>query len=328
MLNFKRNLLLYILISILVSYFFASETFCQDKYPSRAIELVVPFAPGGTADVAARTYSDILSKNLKVTVNVVNRAGGTGIQGTTYVIRSKKDGYTLLGSTDTPLMIMPVINKEVTYDPLKDVIPIAHLGYAPGLIAVKSDSPFQTLGQLVQYARENPGKLKNSSAGIGTEAFFNLQILCSKEKIKIPTIPFKSGGEAVVSLLGGHTDLTSSSLASLKPQLKAGTIKGLVIFTKKRHPEFPEIPTALELGYPEIILNVWAGLFAPSGVPKEVLDVLIPAVEKTFKDPEVIQRATNAGLIVEFLGPEETRKLLETGYNIVKKIAPESGLVK
>lgn len=318
-----------LILFILGIYFiFASFSYAQDKYPSRAIELVVPFSPGGTADVAARTYSDVLGKNLKVTVNVVNRAGGTGIQGTTYVIRSKKDGYTLLGTTDTPLMIMPVINKEVTYDPLKDVIPIGHLGYAPGLIAVKSDSPFKTLRELVEYARQNPGKLKNSSAGIGTESFFNLQILCSKEKIKIPTIPFKSGGEAMVSLLGGHTDLTSSSLASLKPQLKAGTIRGLAIFTKTRHPEFSNIPTAHELGYPEIILNVWSAVFAPAGVPNDVLDVLVPTVEKTFKDPEVIQRATNAGLIVEYLGPEETRKLLETGFNIVKKLAPEAGLIK
>ncbi len=324
----KKKQIFILILSLFLFVISINLVYSQEKYPSRPIELVVPFAPGGTADVAARTYSDVLSKNLKVTVNVVNRAGGTGIQGVTYVVRSKKDGYTILGTTDTPLMIMPVINKEVTYDPLKDVIPIAHLGYAPGIIAVKSDSPFKTLSQLVEYARQNPGKLKNSSAGIGTESFFNLQILCSKEKIKIPTIPFKSGGEAVVSLLGGHTDLTSSSLASLKPQLKAGTIRGLAIFTKKRHPEFPDIPTAQELGYPEIILNVWSGVFAPAGVPKEVLDVLITAVEKTFKDPEVIQRATNAGLIVEYLGPEETRKLLETGINIVKKLAPESGLVK
>jgi len=300
----------------------------QDKYPSRAIELVVPFGTGGTADITTRTYSDNLAKLLKVPITVVNRAGGTGIQGTTYVIKSKKDGYTLLGSTDTPLMVMPVISKEVTFDPLKDVIPIGHIGYAPAVFAVKSDSQFKTLGELVEYARKNPGKLKNASSGIGTESFFNLQLLCHKENIKIATIPFKSGGETMVSLLGGHTDLSSSSLTSLGSQLKAGTLRGLAVCSKKRHADFPNIPTTAELGYPDINLAVWIALFAPSGVPKEVVDALVPAVEKSFNDPEVVQRAAKVGLVVEYMGPEETRKLLESGIGIIKKLAPEAGLIK
>ena len=312
----------------LVFFVFFAGAQAQDKYPSRAIELVVPFDTGGSADVTARTYSDNLAKLLNVPVTVVNRAGGTGIQGTTYVIKSKKDGYTLLASTDTPLMVMPVISKEVTYDPLKDVIPIGHIGYAPAVIAVRNDSPFKTLAELVEFARKNPGKLKNSSSGIGTESFFNLQLLCQKEKIKIVTIPFKSGGEVMVSLLGGHTDMSSSSLASLGPQLKAGTLRGLAVCTKKRHLDFPNIPTTAELGNPDVNLNVWMALFAPAGVPKQVIDVLTPAVEKTFKDSEVVQRAVNAGLIVEYLGPEETRKLLESGIQIIKKLAPEAGLIK
>lgn len=300
----------------------------QEAYPSRQIEMVVPFGPGGTADIAARAYSDTLSKILKVPITVVNRAGGTGIQGTAYVIKGKKDGYTLLAATDTPLMVMPVISKEVTYDSLKDVIPLGHLGYAPAVFAVKSDSPFKTLAELVDYARKNPGKLKNASSGIGTESFFNLQLLCHKENIKITTIPFKSGGETMVSLLGGHTDLSSSSLASLGPQLKAGTLRGLAISTQKRQPDFPNIPTTAEVGYPEINLNVWLALYAPTGVPKQVVDVLIPAVEKAFKDPDVVQRAGNAGLVVEYFGPAETRKLLESGLAIIKRIAPEADLIK
>ena len=323
----KRFRSLGLVIGLVVMGFFTGVQ-AEDKYPSRAIELVVPFGTGGTADVTARTYSENLAKLLKVPINVVNRAGGTGIQGTAYVIKSKKDGYTLLGSTDTPLMVMPVISKEVTFDPLKDVIPIGHIGYAPAVFAVKSDSPFKTLAEMVEYARKNPGKLKNASSGIGTESFFNLQLLCSKENIKIATIPFKSGGETLVSLLGGHTDMSSSSLTSLGSQLKAGTLRGLAVCSKKRHPDFPNIPTTSELGYPDINLAVWMAVYAPAGVPQQVVDVLVPAVEKTFRDPEVVQRAANAGLVVEYLGPEETRKLLESGLGIIKKLAPEAGLIK
>jgi len=132
----------------------------------------------------------------------------------------------------------------------------------------------------------------------------------------------------MVSVLGGHTDLSSSSLPSLAPQIKAGTLRGLAISTKKRHPDYPNIPTTAEMGYPDVNLAVWMALFAPAGVPKQVIDVLVPAVEKTFKDPEVVQRAVNAGLVVEYLGPEETRKLLESGIQIIKKLAPEADLIK
>ena len=231
----KMNRLISVgLVFGLVSGIFLAGALAEDKYPSRAIELVVPFGPGGTADVAARAYSENLAQLLKVPVTVVNRAGGTGVHGTTYVIKSKKDGYSLLAATDTPLIVMPVISKEVTYDPLKDVIPIGHFGYAPSVFAVKSDSPFKTLAELVEYARKNPGKLKNATSGLGTESFFNLQLLCHKENIKIPSIPFQSGGETLASLLGGHTDMSSSTLASLGPQLKAGTLRGLAICSKNR----------------------------------------------------------------------------------------------
>ena len=317
-----------ILISALFLVFAATAP-AQEKYPARAIELVVPFAPGGTADVGVRSYSDNLSKLLGVPVNVVNRAGGTGIQGTTYVAKGKKDGYTILATTDTPLLVMPVISsKEVTYDPLKDFIPIGYFGYAPSIFAVRSDSPFKTLADLVDYARKNPGKLKNASTGLGAEARFNLDLLCHKENIKIPSIPFESGGQAVTALLGGHTDMSSNSLASLSPHLKAGKIRGLAISMKTRHPEFPNIPTTGELKYPDVNFVVWLAVFAPTGVPKQVVDTLIPAVEKAFKAPEVIQRGSNAGLIIDYLGPDEAKKLMETGIQLVKQVAAEAGLIK
>ena len=282
---------------------------------------MVPFNPGGTSDLAARGYADILAGLLKVPVTVVNRAGGTGIQGTTYVIRGKKDGYTLLATTDTPLILMPVISKEVTYDPLNDVIPLGYFGYAPSVFAVRSDSPIKTLADLIDYARKNPGKLKNASAGVGTESHFNLELLVREEHLKIGSVPFASGGEAVVALLGGHTDMSSNSVASLGPQLKAGTLRGLAISSKKRHPDFPHIPTTAEAGHPELNFEVWLALFAPKGVPQQVIDVLVPAVEKAFKSPEARQRAMNAGLVVEYLGPQETRKLLESGTAAVRRVA-------
>ncbi len=315
-------------IGSLILFAWFGNTQAAGTYPTRAIELVVPFNPGGSADVAARAYSDILARYLKVPLTVVNRAGGTGIQGTTYVIKSKKDGYTLLGSTDTPLMVMPVISKEVSYDPLKDVVPIAYFGYAPSVFAVRADSPFKTFPELIDYVRKNPGKVKNASSGPGAESQFNLQLLCQKENLKIGSVPFKSGGEAVVALLGGHTDMSSNTVASLGSHLKAGTIRGLAISSKKRHPDFPGIPTTAELGHPELNFEVWMALFAPAGVPREVIDVLVLAAEKAFKDPEARQRGMNAGIVVDYMGPEETAKLLESGLATIRKVAKAAEMAK
>jgi tripartite-type tricarboxylate transporter receptor subunit TctC len=316
------------LMSGIIFFMFYGSCLAQQKYPSRPIEMVVPFAPGGSADVAARAYTDDLSKALKVSILIVNRAGGTGIQGVTYVVKGKKDGYTLLGTTGTPLIIMPNISREVTYDPLKDLIPIGRLGSAPSVFAVRSDSPFKTLKELIEYARQNPGKLKNGAGGVGTESNFNLAILCSKEKINITSIPFQSGGEAVPALLGGHVDMSSNTLASLGPQVKAGKLRGLAIGSKMRHPDFPDVPTVAEVGHPEANFAVWFAMYAPTGAPQQVVDVLVPAVQKVFESPEVIQRCAKLGIEHDYMGPADTRKLIEMQLRTVERVAKEAGMQK
>lgn len=300
----------------------------QAKYPNRPIELVIPMAPGGSADITARLYTEELSKELKVPVNVVNRAGGAGIQGSAYVARAKKDGYTLLQGSATYLVIMPIISNEATYDPLKDFTPLGYFISVPSIFDVRSDSPFKTLNDLVDYARKNPGKLKNGAGGLGTVSYFNLEILCAKNNINITTIPFKSGGEALPALLGGHVDMISGTLSSEAPQIKAGKLRGLAITSKTRHPDFPEIPTTAELGYPYVNLSTWQGVFAPAGVPPSVVNTLVPALEKIFKNPEIRQRAVKAGYEPDWKGPEEFRKFVESEIRAVEKIAKDINMSK
>lgn len=305
---------------------FSGNGLAEEKYPSRTIELVAPTNPGGSSDVAARVYSDDLSRVLKVPVNVTNRAGNSGVTGTVHVINAKKDGYTLLAAASSALIIAPAIDKEISLDPLNDLAPIGLFVDIPSIFAVRSDSPFKTLNELIEYGRKNPGKLKNAAGGVGTESYFNLELLCAKSKIKIVSVPFHGGGEAMPALLGGHVDMSSNTLSVLGPQIKAGKIRGLAITSKKRHPDFPNIPTTAELGYPDVSFVAWFGLFTPSGMPKPIMDVLIPAAEKVFKNPEVVQRAARAGLTANYKGPEELRKLLEAQIPIVKKVAQDANL--
>jgi tripartite-type tricarboxylate transporter receptor subunit TctC len=301
----------------------------QEKYPNRPIELVVPFGPGGVADVVARIYSEDLSRVLNVPITVVNRAGGAGIQGTIYVIRARKDGYTLLATPRTPIILPPVITpNEAPYNPLKDLINLGQFGSVPHIFGVKSDSPYQKLEDLIEHARKNPGKLKNSSVGMVEEGVLNLEILCARNKIKIPSIPFKSGAESMTALLGGHVDMTSSTLTIQGPQIKAGKTRGLTITSKTRHPDFPDIPTTAELGYPEVNIVTWFSAFAPAGVPQPILNVLIPAFEKVIKNPEVTQRLTKASLMVEYKDPVELQKIIESDLRIVEKVAQDANLIK
>jgi tripartite-type tricarboxylate transporter receptor subunit TctC len=301
----------------------------QDQYPSRNIELVIPMGPGGTTDLLARIYADQLGKDLNTSITAVNRAGGTGIQGTTFVTRAKKDGYTLMIGSGAWLSYQPVVNKkEVPYDPLKDVIPLGFVASVPQVIAVSSDSPFKTLDELVEYARKNPGKLKNTVGGLLTESHFSIELLNYHKNIKITTVPFKSGAESMAALLGGHVDMASNTLPSLGPQIKAGKFRALSISAKTRHPDFPNIPTTAELGYPYVNLVPWWGLYAPAGVPQPVLNVLVTAVEKAFKNPEVAQRVTRLGFTAEYKGPEELRKYLEEETKTVRQIAEAAGLIE
>ena len=319
---------IFALICSFVLLYFSGVCQAQEKYPNRPIELVIPFGPGGGSDLSVRIYSEELARTIKVPITVVNRPGGSGIQGTSYVTRAKKDGYTLLATPGNTIVIMPIISNEVTYDPLMDLIPLGYFGSVPPVFSVKSDSPFKSFEELIEYARKNPGKLKNALGGLGTQSYFNQVILCAKNDIKITAVPFKSGAESVVALMGGHTDMSTNNLVTQGAQIKAGKIRGLAITSKTRDPNFPDIPTTAELGYPYVNFSEWFGVFAPAGVPQSVLDVLIPAIEKAFKNPEVVDRATKANLIVEYMGPREFRSFIESEFSILKKIAKDIGLSK
>jgi tripartite-type tricarboxylate transporter receptor subunit TctC len=322
----KRMISLAIEISLL--FFLGGGVFGQDKYPSRPIELVVAFGPGGSVDLSARMYGEELSKALKVPVTVVNRAGGTGIQGTSYVARSRKDGYTLLQGATQSIVLLPIISNEVNYDPQKDFIPLAHFASVPSVLVVRNESPFKTLDDVIDYARKNPGKLNNGGTGFGSESQFNLDILCIRNKIQINSIPFKGGGEVLSTIVGGHVDLSFLALPTMGPQIKAGKLRGLAVTSKTRHPDFPQILTTAELGHPYVDFSIGIGVFAPAGVPKSVLNVLVPTLENIFKNPEIVQRATNAGFSVAYMGPQEFQTFIDSRRQVYEKVAHEVGLAK
>ena len=303
-----------------------SESFAQKKeYPEKAIKLVVGTEPGGISDLGARALSDKFAEKLGVPVMIFNKPGGGGVDALVDVVNAKPDGYTLVTMTDGGV-IGQVISPNIPYDCSRDFIPIGTFGLTPTLIAVNSNSSFNTIEELLDYAKRNPKKLKCGTPGSNSFSHFNFELFKSYEKVDITGVPFKASPQAVTALLGNHVDLISSTLPPINGQLKAGRFRGLATTNKIK--EFPNIPTFSEKGLTRELMGSWTGILAPTKIPQNVHKKLVEAFEKTVKDQEVIQKLEMVGFASYVIGPDAFAQLIKRKFEnfseLVKKIGPES----
>ncbi len=267
----SRGLLLVIIILGLTGW---NQLAHSQDYPTRPITLLINMAPGASVDALARVIADQLSKTLGQEVTPVNRPGGGGSLAAGVLASSKGDGYTLMVGVSSSLTNAPHI-ESVPYDPLKDVIPIIQTAYLYNLIGVSSDSPLNSIKDLIDFARKNPGKVTCSHPGIGTSAHLAVEYLNTKEKGAVITaVPFPGSTQAAVALLGGHVMATSNSPGTSFPHVKAGKIKMLVSTAEKRKKEYPNIPTLIEAGYPDGVFSELVLVAAPKGTPVQLIDRL------------------------------------------------------
>lgn len=304
-----------------------SQAQTQTDYPRRQVELVVPFPPGGPNDTAARIIQPQLSTNLGVPVVIVTKPGGGGALGADYTAKAKPDGYILFYTTNTTLTILSAMQTDVSHR-LADFITVGSTMADFGSITTRASDPWKTLEQIVDYAKKNPGKLSYGSAGVGTLSSFAMEIFKMSYGLDIAHVPFQGTGPVKNAILGGHVQLASSGFSSLGPLIKSGDLTALVSTSPKRLPEFPNVPTMAEKGFPEATLNLWMLLAAPAKTPPAVIDRLSRALEKTMKDPAVVTAVEKAGMSVDYQGPEETRKMTEKEHEVVAKVAQKLGLGK
>lgn len=325
--HWNKCVVLFLILSISFALC-AQMLYAQEKYPARNIELIIPWGPGGIADVVARIFADELSKVLKVTVSPINKPGATGTIGAALVADAKKDGYTLLSNTGSGMTIIYSTLPDVPYDIFKDFTPISTMAISPSIIAVKADSPLKSLEDLINEAKKNPEKLTYGTAGIGSDNHFNSEHLQIITKIKCTHIPFKSGAEALTATLGGHTDFIVSTVGSTISQLKAGRIRGLVISGNKRVRAFSDLPTLAEKGYPQHFFSLWVGLFAPAGIPRSVMDTIVAATEKIIKSGEFNSKVEKMGSEALYMSPVDFRDFLEKERKTAKTLAEQIGLLQ
>jgi len=284
--------------AFVLAMFCAAPAFAQ-SYPNRDITFIVPYAPGGSTDPISRQFAGQLAKELNVTVNVENKPGGSATIGTGQVIRSKPDGYTIGLTSNSVLAYQPLVNKTLTWKSPEDYQSIVSLVDLPAIITVKADSPYKTFEDLLNAARKNPGKVRVAVSGYRTAPDLVIQELNKVAKIRLATVPFTGGGaEALVALLGGRVEAVSGYAPTVRAHVAAGTVRVLASFSKEKYAIFPDAESVVQAGY-NVTLPADYSIVGPKGMPKEVLDKLLPAALKVANSKEFAEFASKMGLVLD-----------------------------
>jgi tripartite-type tricarboxylate transporter receptor subunit TctC len=279
------------------------RAFAADAYPTRTITILTPFAAGSVTDAAARVVAQALTETLGQSVVVENRPGAGGMLSASAVARAKPDGYTLLLTTNSTHSAANGLYKNVPYDPIKDFTPIARIGSFASYIGVTPDKPYQSIKDLVAYAKANPGKL---SYGVGNSTTqIVMEALKKRTGVDIVKVPYRSNPMVMTDLLGGTIQIMVADFNTGIPQLKAGKVNALAVLTRDRNAALPNVPTLSETVMPGYHILAWAGMFGPAGMPPEAVKVLADATQKALENPAVRARFAASGTDLYWTGPKE-----------------------
>jgi tripartite-type tricarboxylate transporter receptor subunit TctC len=296
----------------------------QADFPSKPVSIVVPGAPGGGGDFTARLLADELGTLLGGTVIVENRAGAAGNIAATHVARAPADGHTLLLAYSGTHVGNPAMFANLQWDPIKSFTPVAMLVTSPQVIVVSKSLPVNTLGELVAYARQNPGKLNYATSGPGTVQHIGTELFAAKTGTRLVHVPYKGAGAALTDVLSGQVQMMITTPPAVVSHIKAGGLKALAIASKQRHPMLPDVPTTAEAGVREVEVDAWFALFAPAGTPAPVVQKLSAAVQKVVTGNRFRQRAEESGTYASYMAPAQldafTRAELTTWSDIIKKL--------
>ncbi len=294
-------------------------------YPSHTVRIIVPFAPGGLVDTGARLIQPYLEKALGQTVIVDNRPTGSGIVGTDAVAKAPPDGYMLLmvASSHT---VAPATNSKLPYDTEHDLAPIAIVGKNPLLFVVNSKVPAKTLGEFVVLAKASPGKFNYATPGAASQAHLVTELFDQRAGIKMQHIPYRGGAPAIQSTVAGETQFAViSPLASL-PHIEAGTLRPIAAGSLARDPQFPDLPTVAEQGFPDFEAIQWVGLLTTTGTPKEIVNRLNVEVNRALRDPALIKKLAAQGVSASGGTPAEFQRLISTEIHNWTAIAKDANI--
>jgi tripartite-type tricarboxylate transporter receptor subunit TctC len=294
-------------------------------YPTRPIDFIIPLAAGDATDTAARAIAESLARDLKVRVVPVNKPGAGGALGTDVVVKAPKDGTTIGIPNNAALVFRALLDPSTAnYDPLTDLTPLAMAMRSPSILVVGGEQPFRTFKEMVEYSKKNPVRI--GTAGIGSVGDFCVQTINSATGANLVMVPFTGAVPAVTAMRGNHIEGVVLALGTMVGHLQSGAARGIVISSK--WPDFPGIPTMQELGYQQPLFGVWTGIFAPAGVPAEVSNVLVPALERAIRAPDLAAKLKPLGILAEYLPPERLIAEMKDEQERVRRIGRQAGLLK
>ena len=273
-------------------------------WPSKPVRLIVPFAPGGSADTLGRLVAQKLSESFKQTFVVENRGGAGGVIGSELVAKAPADGYTLLVSGVASHCIAPALSKEFPFDPLRDFTHIALFGGPPGVLVVHPGVAAKDLREFVALLKAQPGRISYGSPGNGTQGHLLAEQLKQVAGIEMTYVPYKGAGPAVADMIAGHVSAGSTTLSTAATQIRAGKLRALAVSSSRRLADFPDVPTYAELGYPELTATIWFSLSGPAGVPRDIVNRLNSEVRRILQQAGVRERLRPEGVEIGDLDPQ------------------------
>jgi tripartite-type tricarboxylate transporter receptor subunit TctC len=258
-----------------------------DDYPDRPVKVIVPTPPGGPVDVIARIASNALQTTLGKAFVVENRAGAGNTIGSKDAAEASHDGYTLLYSSASGLVIAPLLHPDAGYDPIKSFDPIALVGESSNILVVNPSVPAKTVQELVAYAKANPGKVNFSSGGVGVLPHLIGEMFKARAGVDIVHVPYKGGGPSINDVVAGNVQMTFEGTSVLLPLIQAGRLRALAVTTAKRIPQLPDVPTMVESGFPNFVSTSWTGFLAPAHTPAPIIARLNAAINAGLKTEEL-----------------------------------------
>jgi tripartite-type tricarboxylate transporter receptor subunit TctC len=300
-------------------------TASAQSYPQRPVRLIVPYAPGGSADIAARLISEAWSKSLGGTLVVENRAGAGGNIGVDAVAKSPADGYTI-GLQTVSLAINPGLFPRMPYDTLKDLAPIGMVASSQHVLVVNNKVPAKNLQELIALAKASPGKLTYGSAGNGSTFHMSAELFKSVANVSIVHVPYRGGGPALVDTIAGQVDMSFPVISAAQQHVQGGKLTALAVTGAKRSALLPNVPTAAEAGLPDYQFETWFMVFAPTGTPKPIIDKLNASLNSALAAQATKERMVKEGFEPTPTTPEAARQRLEREMPMWAKLIKQRGI--
>jgi tripartite-type tricarboxylate transporter receptor subunit TctC len=295
-------------------------------YPVRPIHLIVPFPPGGVADIIARPIADRLAASLGQPVVVENRGGVTGTLGASYVAHATPDGYTLMLGTTNEIAMSPTLYQSMPYDPTTAFAPITPVAVFPNVLVVGAQVPVKTLADLVAMARAKPNTVTFASSGVGSTNHLTAEIFQRQANVTILHVPYKGGGPALADVYGGQVTAIFATLPSAVGLIKGSKLRALAVTGLNRSNVLPDVPTGKESGMPELVVTTWNGVLAPAGTPPDVVARLHKALADAAADPALKQIFGALGAETELISPEQFGLRIRTDFDRWSAVIKQAGI--